>query len=381
MICEDIWDKDYLKQLHDIDTLVSIHASPYEINKIEKRIKVMHDINQMGIHTIYVNQVGGQDSLVFDGQSMVFDKNHELIAKAKAFDEDLLTVSLHNNQWHGKKEPPLTPDQEIYEALKLGSSDFIKKNGLKKSVLGLSGGIDSALALAIAADSMGAKNVHAILMPSQYTADASIEDAIAQANALGVSYEIIPIEPIVEVFKKTIQNPASLTLQNLQARVRGVLLMAYSNQHQALLINTSNKSETAVGYGTLYGDMCGGYAPLQDIYKTKVYALAKYRNSLSPVIPERVITRAPSAELAPNQKDEDDLPAYEILDELLIDVIENRLTEQQLQEKFNAEMVSKILRKIKISEFKRYQSPPGCKVTPVAFGKDWRIPITHHWKI
>ena len=383
MICEDIWASQNLEFLKSkpIDTLISINASPYEMNKKINRETVLQKINELDINTIYVNQVGGQDGLVFDGQSMVFDQKHQLMAKAKAFHEDLLPLHFDGQHWEGTIAPALSHLEEVYQAISLGLSDFMKKNGFQKAVLGLSGGIDAALTLAIASDAIGSQNIHAILMPSQYTASASIQDAIQQAKTLNVSYEIIHIEPLVDAFKKTLNNPSSITLQNLQARIRGVLLMAYSNEHQALLLNTSNKSEIAVGYGTLYGDMCGGYAPLQDLYKTKVYELAHFRNKKSMVIPQHVITRAPSAELAPNQTDQDDLPPYDILDQLLVDVIEKRFSEHQLNEKYGIPLVEKILKKIKISEFKRFQAPPGCKITAVAFGKDWRIPITHHWKI
>jgi NAD+ synthase (glutamine-hydrolysing) len=382
MICEDIWDKNIAQRLpSDMDTLISIHASPYHQHKMHERLQTIKKITQHNINLIYVNQVGSQDALLFDGQSMVVDCNHHITAKAKAFETDLLSVELQDNTWNGQIEHALKPLEEIYQGLCLGLKDFMHKNGIHKAVLGLSGGIDSALTLAIAVDAIGAENVHAILMPSQYTADMSLIDAEQQASTLGVSFEIIPIEPMVQAFKATLKTPNALTMQNLQARVRGVLLMAYSNQHQALLINTSNKSETAVGYGTLYGDMCGGFAPLQDVYKTMVYELARFRNQTQEVIPTRVITRAPSAELAPNQTDQDDLPPYDILDAILIEIIENRASEEALFQQYPKDLVEKIFRKMKISEFKRFQAAPGLKITSVAFGKDWRFPISNHWKV
>jgi NAD+ synthase (glutamine-hydrolysing) len=382
MICEDIWDEDITKRLpQGLDTLLSIHASPYHQKKMHERLQTIKNISKENINLIYVNQVGGQDGLLFDGQSMVVSPNHHITAKAKAFEADLLSVELKNNQWIGRIEKALPPLAEIYQGLCLGLKDFMHKNGIQKAVLGLSGGIDSALTLAIAVDAIGAEHVHAILMPSQFSADISVIDAEKQAKTLGVSYEIIPIEPLVQNFKNHLTNASSLTLQNLQARIRGILLMAYSNQHQALLINTSNKSESAVGYGTLYGDMCGGFAPLQDVYKTMVYELARFRNHEKEIIPSRVITRAPSAELAPNQTDQDDLPPYELLDELLIQIIEKRASEQELIQKYPKDLVQKIFKKIKISEFKRFQAAPGIKMTPVAFGKDWRMPISNHWKL
>lgn len=382
MICEDIWDEHITQRLpKGLDTLVSIHASPFHQQKMHERLQTIKNISNENINLIYVNQVGGQDGLLFDGQSMVVSPNHHITAKAKAFDTDLLSVELKNNQWIGRIEKALPPLAEIYQGLCLGLKDFMQKNSIQKAVLGLSGGIDSALTLAIAVDAIGAEHVHAILMPSQFSADISVIDAKKQAITLGVSYEIIPIEPLVQNFKSHFKNANSLTLQNLQARIRGVLLMAYSNQHQALLINTSNKSESAVGYGTLYGDMCGGFAPLQDVYKTMVYELARFRNHEKEIIPSRVITREPSAELAPNQTDQDDLPPYELLDELLIQIIEKRASEQELIQKYPKDLVQKIFKKIKISEFKRFQAAPGIKITPVAFGKDWRMPISNHWKL
>lgn len=380
LICEDLWSEPALKEL-EIDTLISINASPYEQNKLRKRLDVIQPISQHGIHTIYVNQVGGQDSLVFDGQSMIINNKMEIVARAKAFETQVLTATFQNHQWQSVIEPPLEPQQEVYQALCLGLKDFMKKNGFQKAVLGLSGGIDSALTLAIACDAIGSENIHAILMPSPFTAAISIEDAKTQAQTLGVSYEVIPIEPLLNAFVHCFETTSNLTRQNLQARIRGILLMAYSNEHQALLLNTSNKSETAVGYGTLYGDMCGGYAVLQDVYKTLVYQLAEYRNRHQEVIPQRVITRAPSAELAPNQTDQDDLPAYDILDAMLIDILEHRWSSTELKKKYPSIMVDKILKKIKNSEFKRFQAPPGCKITSVAFGKDWRLPLSNHWEI
>ena len=380
MICEDIWSLCDLSDL-ELDTLITINASPYEQNKFQKRLDVIQSISKQSIHTIYVNQVGGQDALVFDGQSMVINPNQEIVARAKAFSPQLLEITYQAHQWTGEIAPNMPPLAEIYQALCLGLKDFMHKNGFQKAVLGLSGGIDSALTLAIACDAIGAENVHAILMPSPFTSPMSIDDAKMQATTLGITYEVISIEPHMQSFQQSFKNMSQLTYQNLQARIRGVILMAYSNEHQALLLNTSNKSESAVGYGTLYGDMCGGYAVLQDVYKTQVYQLAEYRNTQTMVIPKRVITRAPSAELAPYQTDQDDLPPYEILDAMLIDIIEHRCTQQELHQKYETEMVDKILKKIKQSEFKRFQAPPGCKVTSVAFGKDWRFPLSQRWKI
>lgn len=384
LICEDIWQEGPVKGLlqHPIDTLIAINASPYFQGKMQQRQAIFSKINT---HIIYVNLIGGQDEVIFDGQSMVIDKNQKICAKASIFTEDLLSVVYQNNTWQGHISPDLHPTEELYEALKLGLKDFLQKNHISKVVLGLSGGIDSALTLAIASDILEAKNIKAVLMPSPYTASISIDDAVAQAKTLNVPYDIVPIDSFYQQFNQelehTFQTPLqSLTHQNLQARIRGMILMAYANQHQALLLSTSNKSESAVGYCTLYGDMCGGFSVIKDVYKTQVYQLADYVNRKKEIIPKRVITRAPSAELAPNQTDQDDLPDYELLDKLLKDIIEHRLSLQQLIDKgYEQPLITKIFNKLKGSEFKRFQAAPGSKVSQVSFGRDWRFPISNGW--
>lgn len=387
LICEDIWRADIRESFtnHAIDTLISINASPFDIHKYNNRLNILQSMASKGVHQLYINQVGAQDELLFDGQSLVLDKKGHIQALAPAFKTNLLSIHLSNDNVSGSICPAQSPIAQLYEGLTLALHDFAQKNNFKKVVIGLSGGVDSALTLALAADALGAKNVHALLMPSPFTSPISIEDAIEECRLLNINYHIIPIEPLFKSYQTTLApmfDPNTLTLQNLQARIRGMLLMAYANQNQALLLSTSNKSETAVGYCTLYGDMCGGYSILKDVYKTQVYELSRYRNVLKMVIPQRVLERAPTAELAPNQTDQDDLPPYEILDKLLFFILEKKLSYQELQaEGYSSELIEKILNKIKYSEFKRFQASPGPKVTSIAFGKDWRYPITNGWNI
>ena len=386
LICEDIWQQTPVAGLlqHHIDSIICINASPYHQGKHLQRYEILKSIPK---NIIYLNMVGGQDEIVFDGQSMVINAQGDVCAKAPGFKEALLPITLKNQQWSGPIAPALATIEELYQALQLGLSDFMRKNSISKVVLGLSGGIDSALTLAIASQALGPKKVHVLLMPSEYTAAMSIEDAIAQAEKLGVSYDILPIDNHVEMFQKQLtqslgEAPNSIGAQNIQARIRGMLLMAYANQHQALLLSTSNKSESAVGYCTLYGDMCGGFAVIKDVYKTQVYQLAEHVNREDVIIPKRVITRPPTAELAPNQTDQDALPPYDVLDAILIDFVENRLSEKALLAKgFSQTLVQEIYQKIKCSEFKRFQAAPGTKVSSVAFGKDWCFPISNAWKV
>lgn len=385
LICEDIWVSQICDNFRktNVQTLISINASPYQQHKHSQRLKIIQEFSQNQINVLYLNLVGGQDELIFDGHSLAMNAHGEVCIQAQGFHESLIEVQIQENKILGKISSPLAPITELYQALHCGLTDFIQKNGFKKVVLGLSGGIDSAVTLALAADSIGPQNVHVLLMPSPYTAQISIDDAIAQAQTLGVSYDIIPIHHLFQQFQHELKSPLNnLTQQNLQARIRGMLLMAYSNQHQALLLSTSNKSEAAVGYCTLYGDMCGGYAVLKDVYKMEVYALAREINKFQNIIPQRVIERAPSAELAPNQTDQDDLPPYPILDDLLKDIIDHQLSESELLKKgYTSDLIQKIYTKIKFSEFKRFQASPGAKVSATAFGRDWRFPITNHWKI
>lgn len=383
-ICEDIWQEGPVEQLiqEGIDALLCINASPFDYEKQQLRENLLQTHARRGISIFYVNQAGGQDELVFDGQSMTFDQQGSLCARAPAFTESLETVILDQQKITGHITALLDPEQLIYEALLCGTRDYVEKNGFPGVLLGLSGGIDSALTLAIAVDALGADRVHAVMMPSRYTADMSLEDAKLQLQALGVKSTLLSIEPAFKSLLTTLapcfaQLPEDTTEENLQARIRGMLLMALSNKTGKMVLTTGNKSEMSVGYATLYGDMAGGFAVLKDVLKTQVYALARYRNRLSAVIPERVITRPPSAELAENQTDQDSLPDYAILDAIIKAYMENDLAaEEIIQMGFSASDVNKVIRLIKRNEYKRRQAAPGVKISPRAFGRDWRYPIT-----
>jgi NAD+ synthase (glutamine-hydrolysing) len=332
---------------------------------------------------LYVNQTGGQDELVFDGQSFAMDNRGTICAQASAFEEELLEVRVQGTELIGTMTPPLKEEALIYKALVCGTRDYVLKNHFPGVVLGLSGGIDSALTLCLAVDALGANKVHALIMPSRFSANMSQEDAVEQAKRMNVSYSILPIEPLFASFLSVLSPvfqglPQDTTEENLQARIRGMLLMAYSNKTGTMVLTTSNKSETAVGYATLYGDMAGGYAVLKDVLKTQVYALANYRNTVSKVIPQRVITRAPSAELKPNQTDQDHLPEYAVLDRIIHGYMVDTLSKKELTEQGLApEDVQRVIGLIKHNEYKRRQAAPGVKISPVAFGKDWRYPLSH----
>ncbi|WED41943.1 NAD+ synthase [Legionella cardiaca] len=383
-ICEDIWHKGPIEQLLQtgISGAFCINASPFDYEKQQLREALLRDYAAQGLAMIYVNQVGGQDELLFDGQSMAFDAQGVLRARAPAFQEILQTITFKQNDIIGEITPLLPHEKLIYEALVCGTHDYVEKNGFPGVLLGLSGGIDSALTLAVAVDALGASRVHAVLMPSRYTADMSLEDAYKQLEALGVESTTMSIEPTLHGFLETlapsfVNFKPDTTEENIQARIRGVLLMALSNKTGKMVLTTSNKSETAVGYATLYGDMAGGFAVLKDVLKTQVYALARYRNSLSPVIPERVLTRAPSAELAENQTDQDSLPEYVVLDAIIQAYMEHNISAAEIiAAGYAAADVNKVIRLIKRNEYKRRQAAPGIKISPRAFGRDWRLPIT-----
>jgi NAD+ synthase (glutamine-hydrolysing) len=329
--------------------------------------------------------VGGQDEIVFDGDSMVCDREGRIVYRASDFEEGLYLVEVdETGDFHALTEssPQLSDEALIYRGLVQAIRDYVDRNVFKGAMLGLSGGIDSALTLALAADALGPERVWAVSMPSRYTAGMSVEDARTQATAQGVRCDVIPIETVFNAFLQTLapafgDRPPDLTEENLQARCRGMMLMALSNKYGYLVLTTGNKSEMAVGYATLYGDMAGGFAPLKDVYKTLVYRLARWRNSQDPVIPERVIERPPSAELRPDQKDQDSLPPYDVLDRIIEAYVEeNRPIADIWMEGFDAQMVQRVASMIRKSEYKRRQSPPGPKITAVAFGRDRRYPIT-----
>ncbi len=388
IICEDLWHpgpaEDLLRQ--NIAILMVINASPFDFGKYDKRKALLHSYAQQGISIIYVNQIGGQDELLFDGQSIAIDKQGAIGARAQAFEEDLCAVQINQDSITGHVAPLLSNEALIYKALVCGTRDYVRKNNFPGALVGLSGGIDSALTLAIAVDALGADQVHAVMMPSQYTASMSNEDALQQIQKLNVTHSILPIEPTYKTLLSTLEPifkglPVDTTEENLQARIRGILLMALSNKGGKIVLTTSNKSETAVGYATLYGDMAGGFAVLKDVLKTQVYALANYRNSVMEVIPQRVIDRAPSAELKDNQTDQDSLPEYSVLDSIITAYMEQDLSPTEIIEQgFGPEAVHQVIKLIKRNEYKRRQAAPGIKISPIAFGKDWRYPITNGFK-
>lgn len=390
-ICEDIWFKSpvAMAKAAGAKLIFNLNASPYEAEKTLDRERVVRErVEETGLPLVYCNLVGGQDELVFDGASFVMDKQGKVVVRAAEFVESL-TVAEFELAEDGMVEAKAgaialeaKPVASVYQALVTGVRDYVLKNGFQGAVLGLSGGIDSALTLALAVDALGADKVEAVMMPSRYTADMSVEDAELEAQALGVDYHVIPIEPAFQAFTSLLAEvfqglAKDTTEENIQARCRGVLLMAISNKKRKILLTTGNKSEMSVGYATLYGDMAGGFAPLKDVPKLLVYQLSEYRNRLSPVIPQRVIDRPPSAELAPDQKDEDSLPPYDILDPILKRYVEEDLSvEEIIHAGFAEEYVRKVARLVDLNEYKRRQAPPGVKISRRAFGRDRRYPIT-----
>lgn len=387
-ICEDIWFAEPVKQLVDkgAQLILNLNASPFHQQKFHEREKVVRQrISETKVPVVYANMVGGQDELVFDGQSFVLDADGKLTHRFAAFAEQLQTVDFDMTSLQplsSSISPALSYEACIYQALVTGVRDYVTKNGFSGVVIGLSGGIDSALTLSIAVDALGAEQVEAVMMPSCYTLDMSVEDAKAQAETLGVNFKVIAIEKPFNTFLELLEDEfagkaVDATEENIQARCRGLLLMAISNKKGKMVLTTGNKSEMAVGYATLYGDMAGGFDVLKDIKKTLVFRLAEYRNSVSENIPLRVIKRPPSAELAPDQKDTDSLPPYEVLDEVLEMYIEKDLgLENIVAAGFEREMVRRILRLVDINEYKRRQAAPGVRITQRAFGRDRRYPIT-----
>ena len=390
-ICEDIWvSKPTLDAAaKNAKILFNINASPYDKNKNSERKNIISKrASESNIFIVYVNLVGGQDELIFDGNSMVFDKNGGIIFQAPEFEEGLYEVYINTKQTeiqnNTKKEVnlDLIKEESIYNALVTSVKDYVRKNNFQGVVIGLSGGIDSALTLCIAVDALGPENVEALIMPSRYTAKMSIDDACTLAKKLKVSHEIISIEPPFSAFLQTLKPifkkmPIDATEENIQARSRGILLMAISNKYNKLVLTTGNKSEMSVGYATLYGDMAGGYSPLKDVWKTSVYRLAKWRNKEQRIIPENIINRPPTAELRDNQLDQDTLPDYEILDPILEQYIElDKHPEEIVKNGFDTKTVYKIVNLVDKNEYKRRQAAPGVKITKKAFGKDRRYPIS-----
>lgn len=389
-ICEDIWHEKVFADYKQAGAavLLTLNASPFNSGKIHQREAIICEhVKNTHIPLVYVNQVGGQDELIFDGASFVTNARGEIVFRAEEFKEQISVVEFRDNQpLLSTCAPRYQAISSDYQALVSGIKDYVRKNGFQGALLGLSGGIDSALVLALAVDALGSGQLEAVLMPSRYTQDMSIEDAILEADTLGVKHHIISIEPAVNAFTELLTDVFAGTVkdateENIQARCRGIILMAMSNKQGKLLLTTGNKSEMSVGYATLYGDMAGGFAPLKDVPKLLVYQLALYRNSLSPVIPERVITRPPSAELAADQLDADSLPAYDILDPILERYIEqDQSAEEIIAAGFRCDDVARAISLVDRNEYKRRQSPPGVKITTRAFGRDRRYPITSGYK-
>ncbi|MDH5648856.1 MAG: NAD+ synthase [Gammaproteobacteria bacterium] len=388
-ICEDIWESAPVTKSVQAGArlILNLNASPFHIGKMQERERVVRDhVARHRVPLAYVNLVGGQDELVFDGGSFVMDASGEIVSRSESYGEQTSVIDVATDQSSttiaGDIAPALSSDASIYQAVVLGVRDYVTKNGFPGVVLGLSGGVDSALTLAMAVDALGAQAVEAVMMPSRYTSSMSVEDAQSLAAALGVTSRTISIEPMYQAFLEALKPefaglPQDATEENIQARVRGIILMAISNKTGKMVLTTGNKSEMAVGYATLYGDMAGGFAAIKDLSKTMVYRLAAYRNALSPVIPERIITRPPSAELAENQKDQDTLPPYDILDPVLEAYIERDLCAQDIIDQgFPAEIVEKVVAMVDRNEYKRRQAAPGVRITKRAFGRDRRYPIT-----
>lgn len=399
-ICFDIWDIEWLGNLLSnagpIQMVLNISASPFHMGKINKREQLIKQCaEKFSCAVSYCNLVGGQDELVFDGRSMFADSTGTIVAKAKAFDEDLLIADIIpdvNGKIQVKPIQPPSPQpagllDEVYQALVLGTRDYARKNGFNKVLLGLSGGIDSSVTAAIAVAALGAENVIGITMPSRFNSPQTIADAQKLAKNLGIKLLTIPIEPVLKQFHKSLQSvpgwdDKGIAYENLQARIRGTILMSLSNQFGYLVLTTGNKSETAVGYTTLYGDTAGGFAVIKDVPKTLVYKLAEHINKINhrQIIPADVMSRPPSAELRPDQKDSDALPDYDLLDKILKGYVEEDKSAQQLVEAgLPKDTVLKVIRMVDRNEYKRRQSPPGVKITPKAFGRDRRLPITNHF--
>ncbi|WP_296244139.1 MULTISPECIES: NAD+ synthase [unclassified Psychrobacter] len=396
LICEDLWEKGPIAELKQqgADLVVCLNASPFEIEKQDNRKTLLAKRSrENNLPIVYLNAVGGQDDLVFDGGSMAIQADGSVAHEASRFMNQLMlaTFDVKTAKFDSQAKAPLSlsRESEMYQALVVGLRDYVNLSGFSGIIVGLSGGIDSALTLCIAVDALGADKVYAVMMPYEYTSQISLEDAQAQARRLNVSYTVCPIFDAVEGIRHTLaplfsKSPVDTTEENIQARARGVILMALSNKFGHLVITTGNKSELAVGYSTLYGDMAGGFDVLKDVYKTQVYKLASYRNRLedTPVIPERVIVRPPSAELSPGQEDQDSLPDYDVLDGILMSYIDEDMGYQDIVDKgFDADLVARVIKMVDNSEFKRAQSAIGTKISHKAFGRERRFPLVNKWSI
>ena len=385
-ICEDSWDINHKSSedlINKIDYLINISASPYHKEKSEERKKILSSAaKKINTILIYCNLIGGQDELVFDGGSLVISNNGKILSSADYFKEQIF-------EWHIDKNinaKQSSLEEEIYEALKLGLKDYVNKTGFKNVIVGLSGGIDSALVLAIAVDVLGNKNVEAVTMPSQFSSNETLNDAIKMAKNLNIKLHTLPIENLFNEFNFSLskiwgnEKEPNLTEENLQARIRGSLIMALSNEYNKLVLTTGNKSEIAMGYCTLYGDMCGGFSLLKDVPKTLVFSLCKWRNSIDQIIPPTIITRPPSAELKPNQKDSDSLPSYDILDPILELYIEKNMSLKNIINRgYDKNIVKFVINNVEKNEYKRRQTPPGVKITPLSFDRDRRMPIANKY--
>ena len=402
LICEDAWFEAPAQSARNAGAqlLLVLNASPFHVGKgLEREVQMGQRVKECGLPLVYAHLVGGQDEVIFEGRSFALNAKAEVVARAPAFQECLQTISVQNNQGPEGLQISGTEvsasnswEEDLWHALVLGIRDYLGKNGFPGAILGLSGGIDSALVLALAVDALGADNIHAVMMPSPYTADISWIDSREMVKRLGVRYDEIAIAPLFEGFKLALADQfkglaEDTTEENIQARVRGTLLMAMSNKTGAIVLTTGNKSEMATGYCTLYGDMAGGFAAIKDVVKTQVFKLAEWRNQNDPYgtgrnpIPERIITRPPSAELRADQKDQDSLPPYEVLDAIVQRYMENDEGIQALvADGFDRSDVEKVTRLIKLNEYKRRQSPVGIRVTHRSFGKDWRYPITNRFR-
>lgn len=392
LICEDAWHPEPARQARaaGAELLLVLNASPCHLGKQPERVEMLGlRVAENGIPAVYTNLVGGQDELVFDGGSFALNRSGQIMARLPQFETGCMVVDYQDGDIQpGLVAPMLSEEAEAYQALVLGVRDYVGKNRFPSVLIGLSGGIDSALTVCVAVDALGADKVRAVMMPSPYTARMSLDDSRAMAQALGIQYDEIGIQPAMQAFEAMLAPqfaglPADTTEENIQARARGMILMALSNKTGALVLTTGNKSEMAVGYCTLYGDMAGGFAVIKDVYKTLVYRLARYRNRLSPdnpPIPESIIVRPPSAELRPDQKDQDSLPEYDILDAIVQGYMEeDRSPRELIAAGLPEDAVRKVVRLLRIAEYKRRQAPVGVRITPRGFGKDWRYPITNRY--